>query len=74
MAWYSSERGSLDTPHREPRLEVSLSSQERIAVSEFVSSELAAYLVGELEPTVWREDMLRGLWRKLNAGKEWGWR
>lgn len=71
MAWYSSERGSLDTPHREPRTKVSLVSLERAVIGKFIGDELTAYLSGELDPSPWREEVLHTLWRKLHDGHEW---
>ena len=71
MAWYSSERGSLDDSPREPTTDVSLTSQERAVIAKFVSDELSAYQSGELEPTTWREVVLRELWRKLHDGHKW---
>lgn len=71
MAWYSSERTDLDTSYREPLIDVPMTSLERALIGKFIGDELSAYLLGKLDPSPWREEVIRKLWRKLHNGQEW---
>lgn len=73
MAWYSSERSSLeDSPPIRPEKDISLSSLERAVISNWIDTDLFDYQACKLEPTVWREELLRKLWRKLHNRRDWG--
>lgn len=65
MRWFDVDFPSPVTER--PVVTVSLMSLERAVIDLFLRRELHDYESGKLPPTVWREDLLRGLLVKVNG-------